>query len=406
MYCFATEKSTAESSCLWAGGTGDPNGHGQVDGANRRQDGGVAQACASPTANPVGVRPQGSSALSAHEWSFPNDTPYNRDLSSFELWERSLLRSQHRREITELARKHAARRKGAAIAVSASMAAGPTVAPFAAIASTGGGRAASSAVAPPRSAVAMPASSLVSFGDTGEAVAAVQRQVRCGRRRHLRPDHAWCGRALPEALRVRGHGLGGRKDLGGDVQVQRHLRGPGRQDRADGLQRRRREPRAGGRRLRRRLRRSGDSDGPLGGHEAREDPDGERPSARRLPPQNAPRRRTARLRFAGRGDSGAGRSGRRRAVAARVGSAHPSPAPRPASTARPARATPTRARTSRHRPAPPSAPPSAARSPRRATTAAATATSSASSTRAASPRATPTSPRSRPPRAPTSTSAT
>ena len=39
-------------------------------------------------------------------------------------------------------------------------------------------QAASSAVVPSRSAVSLPASSLVSFGDTGEAVAAVQRQVR------------------------------------------------------------------------------------------------------------------------------------------------------------------------------------------------------------------------------------
>ncbi|HEY6888391.1 MAG TPA: peptidoglycan DD-metalloendopeptidase family protein, partial [Solirubrobacter sp.] len=117
--------------------------------------------------------------MSAHAWSFPNDEPYNRDLSDQELWERSLRRSQHRREITELARKHAARRKGAAVAVSASMAVGPAAAPFAALASAGGGK--SVAAAPPGSsapsAISMPSSSLVAFGDTGAAVAAVQRQV-------------------------------------------------------------------------------------------------------------------------------------------------------------------------------------------------------------------------------------
>ena len=73
--------------------------------------------------------------MSAHVWSFPNDAPYNRDLSDFELWERSLRRSVHRREITEAARKGAARRKGAAVAVSASMAVGPAASPFAALAS-------------------------------------------------------------------------------------------------------------------------------------------------------------------------------------------------------------------------------------------------------------------------------
>jgi hypothetical protein len=118
-------------------------------------------------------------SLSAHVWSFPNDEPYNRDLSDSELWERSLRRSQHRREITEAARKGAARRKGAAVAVSASMAVGPAAAPFAALASVGGGK--SVAAAPPGSsapsAISMPSSSLVAFGDTGEAVAAVQRQV-------------------------------------------------------------------------------------------------------------------------------------------------------------------------------------------------------------------------------------
>ena len=116
--------------------------------------------------------------MSAHIRSFPAAESYNRDLSNFELWERSLRRSVHRREITELARKHAARRKGAAIAVTASMAAGPTAAPFAAAASSGStGTVSTAAVKRERSAIELPSNALVSFGDTGEAVAAVQRQV-------------------------------------------------------------------------------------------------------------------------------------------------------------------------------------------------------------------------------------
>src|SRR3954471_15462607 len=105
------------------------------------------------------------------------DAPYNRDLSDPSLWERSLRRSVHRREITELARKHAARRKGAAVAVSASMAVGPAAAPFAALAASGGPRPAPTAGDSSRSAIALPTGALVSYGDTGEDVVAVQRVV-------------------------------------------------------------------------------------------------------------------------------------------------------------------------------------------------------------------------------------
>src|SRR4051812_21087816 len=56
------------------------------------------------------------------------------------------------------------------------MAVGPAAAPFAALAQTGSGRAASSAVTP-RSAIAMPTGSLVSYGDVGDDVVAVQRIV-------------------------------------------------------------------------------------------------------------------------------------------------------------------------------------------------------------------------------------
>ncbi len=116
--------------------------------------------------------------MSAHVWSFQNDAPYNRDLSDFELWERSLRRSVHRREITEAARKGAARRKGAAVAVSATMAVGPAASPFAALASAKTSRgAAPSQPVSSSSAISMPSGSLVAFGDTGDAVAAVQRQV-------------------------------------------------------------------------------------------------------------------------------------------------------------------------------------------------------------------------------------
>ena len=74
---------------------------GAVAGANRRPCmGGVAQACASPTANPVGAR-----ATRSLELSFPIESSYKRDLSDPELWARSQSRALHRRELAELSRK-------------------------------------------------------------------------------------------------------------------------------------------------------------------------------------------------------------------------------------------------------------------------------------------------------------
>ena len=114
--------------------------------------------------------------MSAHELSFPFVAPYNRDLSDPDLWERSLRRSVHRREITEAARKHAARRKGAALAVTASMA------PARGLAVRGAGvrewvwgrrHRLRLAAFGDRAALR----SIGVLGDTGVTVAAVQRQV-------------------------------------------------------------------------------------------------------------------------------------------------------------------------------------------------------------------------------------
>lgn len=64
--------------------------------------------------------------------------PAHRDLSSTELWLESLERSQRRRELSELARKHVARQKSASLAVTAAMAATPIAPTFSAF---GGGKA-------------------------------------------------------------------------------------------------------------------------------------------------------------------------------------------------------------------------------------------------------------------------
>ena len=384
MYASGLKRAQPSLSRLWAGGTGDPSGHGQADGANRRRYGGVAQACASPTANPVGARPQGVESCLLTFRRSRGMQPYNRDLSDVELWERSLRRSVHRREITEAARKHAARRKGAAVAVTASMAAGPAAAPFAALARRPAvRRSRRRRRCAAASAIAMPSGALVVYGDTGEAVAAVQRLVGVD-------DDGIFGpitRGAVERFQAR-HGLAGdrpgrRHDVDDDVQVERVLRGRRRQDDPDRLPaavgRAARDAgrlRARRRRCRRRTKKRVDTT-----------PRATTPRRRRTEPADAPPT-AARDDPAAPAPAAARRV--RRGPASRAGQrARP-----PASTARRAPATPTPARTSRRRPAPPSAPPSAAPSPRPARTAAATATWSASSTRAACPRATPTSRRS------------
>src|SRR6478735_11561866 len=57
------------------------------------------------------------------------------------------------------------------------MAVGPVASPFAALASAGGPRDVVAQQAPVRSAIAMPSDALVEYGDTGAAVAAIQRVV-------------------------------------------------------------------------------------------------------------------------------------------------------------------------------------------------------------------------------------
>ena len=56
----------------------------------------------------------------------PYDHP-ERDISSHELWQRSLRRSRHRREIAERTRRPRARRKAASVATAATMIATPAV---------------------------------------------------------------------------------------------------------------------------------------------------------------------------------------------------------------------------------------------------------------------------------------
>jgi len=100
-----------------------------------------------------------------------------RDLASADIWERSLTRSLYRREQAALGRKELTRKKGASVAMSAAML-GATAAPsvVAAQSSSGGGSPSSAAVEP--TALTDPGESIMlKLGDSGPAVAAVQREL-------------------------------------------------------------------------------------------------------------------------------------------------------------------------------------------------------------------------------------
>ena len=106
---------------------------------------------------------------------------FERDLATHELWERSLERSRHRRRLREASRRSVARRKGASLATASALLATPVAPVFA-----GGGAKTAHAAAPSGpstgdvSALAAKGGStqLLRYGDVGDAVASVQRQLR------------------------------------------------------------------------------------------------------------------------------------------------------------------------------------------------------------------------------------
>ena len=102
-----------------------------------------------------------------------------RDLGSAVLWQRSLHRSHRRRIRQRDARRNAPRQKGATLAAGAAILASPVLSPLTGAASASSARpgATKSEVAQ-KAAVSGEKTWLLSYGDTGEAVAAVQAQLR------------------------------------------------------------------------------------------------------------------------------------------------------------------------------------------------------------------------------------
>ncbi len=100
-----------------------------------------------------------------------------RDLGSAVLWARSTDRSHRRRERARRARRNAPRQKGATLAAGAAILATPVLAPLASAATSHPGVTKAEIAQKAATPRATP-TDLLSYGDTGEAVAAVQAQLR------------------------------------------------------------------------------------------------------------------------------------------------------------------------------------------------------------------------------------
>ena len=102
-----------------------------------------------------------------------------RDLGSAVLWQRSLHRSHRRRIRQRDARRNAPRQKGATLAAGAAILASPVLSPLTGAASASSARpGATKTEVAQKAAVSGEKTWLLSYGDTGEAVAAVQAQLR------------------------------------------------------------------------------------------------------------------------------------------------------------------------------------------------------------------------------------
>ena len=102
-----------------------------------------------------------------------------RDLGSAALWQRSLHRSHRRRIRQREARRNAPRQKGATLAAGAAILASPVLSPLTGAASASSAKPGVTKVeVAKKAAVSGEKTWLLSYGDTGDAVAAVQTQLR------------------------------------------------------------------------------------------------------------------------------------------------------------------------------------------------------------------------------------
>jgi murein DD-endopeptidase MepM/ murein hydrolase activator NlpD len=123
--------------------------------------------------------------VSAHH-GLSGSTRHDRDLAQDELWRRSLARSRHRRRLAAETRQRAPRRKGASLAVTASMVVAPAAPTFAAVG--GAGRSPVPSADDTNTGKVAPGPRLLHEGDTGIAVTDVQRELNRRLPHHIPVD--------------------------------------------------------------------------------------------------------------------------------------------------------------------------------------------------------------------------
>src|SRR5687767_15874028 len=112
------------------------------------------------------------------DWRPSELDPYpraERDLGSAALWNRSARRSQERRRRRAAARRNAPRQKGATLAAGAAVFASPLLGPVVGASAASSPPGATTTEVAERAAVSGEDTSLLSYGDTGDAGSAVQR---------------------------------------------------------------------------------------------------------------------------------------------------------------------------------------------------------------------------------------
>jgi hypothetical protein len=101
-----------------------------------------------------------------------------RDLASAALWDRSLHRSRRRRIRKREARRNAPRQKGVTLAAGAAILATPVVSPLSGASASSARPGATKTEVAKKAAISGETTYLLSYGDTGPAVAAVQHQLQ------------------------------------------------------------------------------------------------------------------------------------------------------------------------------------------------------------------------------------